>query len=285
MPFRTSSGQAPMSALPQKPTSRWSAANTGAVLGVDIGWAPKDSTTGVCRLDWTSNAVSVVSSCAPLGRRRDLLCDFADRELLVSAFDGPLRGDLAIIGHYRLAEQLLTERLGQHIGKPGQSSSPVGKLLNFHASECARILLGTRKVAGAVHDHAIHSAAIVEAFPSSFLGVLIEHPEDLTVNRASRSDIFYRHLAQSGRLGALLEYLLPGRSLKTSFTEITHHDERAAAICALAALCVAAGHYTAVGDKTDGWIILPPRSFIQPWAWMILERNGRRGGLTFRPAE
>jgi hypothetical protein len=29
--------------------------------------------------------------------------DFADRQLLVSAFDGPLRGDLAIIGHYRLA--------------------------------------------------------------------------------------------------------------------------------------------------------------------------------------
>jgi hypothetical protein len=110
--------------------------NTAAVLGVDIGWAPNDSTTGVCRLDWTSNAASFVCSCAPLGRRRDLLYDFADRELLVSAFDGPLRGDLAIIGHYRLAEQLLTERLGQHIGKLGQSSSPIGKLLNFHASVC-----------------------------------------------------------------------------------------------------------------------------------------------------
>jgi hypothetical protein len=213
------------------------------------------------------------------------LCDFADRELLVAALDGPLRGDLAIIGHYRSAEQLLTERLGQRIGKPGQSSSPVGKILNFHASECARILLATRKVGGAVHDHAIHSVAIVEAFPSSFLGVLIENPEELRVNRASRSDIFYRHLAQSGRLHALIEYLLPDRSIKTSFTEITHHDESAAAICALAALCVAAGHYTVVGDKTDGWIVLPPRSFIQPWAWMTLERNARRGGLEFRPAE
>jgi hypothetical protein len=92
--------------------------NTGAVLGVDIGWAPKDSTTGACRLDWTSTAVNLVCSRAPLGARRDLLCDFADRELLVAALDGPLRGDLAIIGHYRSAEQLLTERLGQRIGKP-----------------------------------------------------------------------------------------------------------------------------------------------------------------------
>jgi len=259
--------------------------NTGAVLGVDIGWAPKDSTTCVCRLDWTLTAVSFVCSCAPLGGRRDLLCDFADRKLLVAAFDGPLRGDLAIIGHYRSAEHLLTERLGQRIGKPGQSSTPVGKLLNFHASECARILLAIRKVGDAAHDHAIHSAAIVEAFPSSFLGVLIEDPEDLRVNRASRSDIFYRHLAQSGRLHALVEYLLPDRSLKTSFTKVTHHDESAAAICALTALCVAAGHYTVVGDKTHGWIVLPPRSFIQPWAWMMLERNARRGGLEFRPAE
>ena len=259
-------------------------AEAGSVLGVDIGWAQKHSTTGACRLDWSSTTVGIECSCAPLKERSQLLRDQADRRLLVAALDGPLRGDLGIIGHYRRAEQLLTQRLGQRIGKPGQSSSPVSTLLNFHANECARILLETRKVGYAVHDHAIHRSAIVEAFPSSFLGVLIEQPELLEVDRAHRSDVFYRHLAQSSVLLALLQYLLPNRTLTASFTEITHHDESAAVICALAALCIAAGHYTVVGDKTDGWIVLPPRLFIRPWARVMLEKNAKRGGLEFRPA-
>jgi len=259
-------------------------AEAGSVLGVDIGWAPEDSTTGACRLDWTAATVSFQCSCAPLDKRPQLLRDYADRRLLVAALDGPLRGDLGIIGHYRRAEQLLTQQLGRRIGKPGQSSSPVGRLLNFHANECAKILLETTEVGDALHDHAIHRSAIVEAFPSSFLGVLIEQPEALAVSRAGRSDIFYRHLAQSGGLLALLQHLLPNRTLKASFSEVTHHDESAALICALTALCVAAGEYTAVGDKADGWIVLPPRSFIRPWAGAMLEENARGGGLEFRPA-
>jgi hypothetical protein len=46
---------------------------------------------------------------------------------------------------------------------------------------------------------------------------------------------------------------------------VTNHDDRAALICALTALCVAAGDFTAVGDA-DGWIVPPPRRFVQDWA-------------------
>ena len=31
--------------------------------------------------------------------------------------------------------------------------------------------------------------------------------------------------------------------------------------------------FTAVGDKTDGWIILPPANFIRGWAHAALEAN------------
>jgi hypothetical protein len=94
-----------------------------SVLGVDVGWAAQKATTGACRLDWTKTAISFECSCATLGERPRLLRTLADRGLLVVALDGPLCSDLRSIDRYRLAEQLLTQRLGRRIGKPGQSSS------------------------------------------------------------------------------------------------------------------------------------------------------------------
>jgi hypothetical protein len=215
--------------------------------------------------------------------RTQVLGKLAAQQFVVAAFDGPLRGDLAVIGRYRRAEELLTKRFQRLIGKPGQASSPVGRLLNQNANECARIVLATDMLDAAPHHHAIHAKAIVEAFPTAFLGLLIENPATLPVCRSNRSDIFYVHLAQTGRLAELLHSLLPGRTLRTPFQTAVHHDDRAAVVCSLTALCVAVGEYTAVGDR-DGWIVLPPRSFIQPWAWKILLENAQDSGLECRTA-
>jgi hypothetical protein len=124
--------------------------------------------------------------------------------------------------------------------------------------------------------------AVVEAFPTSFLGVLIENPSGLSAHRGNRSDTFYVYLDRSGSLLNLLHHLLPGRAIH--FDKIKDHDERAALVCALTALCVAAGEYTAVGDD-DGWIVLPPRSLIRPWAWTMLLENADGVGLTSRPLD
>ena len=252
----------------------------GAVLGVDIGWSPNRRTNAACRLDWTSTAAQVHISRVSLPGRRQLLLDIADRSLVAAAFDGPLRADLAIIGRYRLAEQLLTRGFQPLIGKPGQASAPVGRLLNQHANECARIVVDATNMGKAAHDHAIHELAVAEAFPTSFLGVLIENPSDLSSHRGNRSDTFYVHLDQSGGLLNLLQRLLPGRAIH--FDTIKDHEERAALVCALTALCVAAGDYTAVGDE-DGWIVLPPRSLIRPWAWTMLSENANGIGLETMP--
>jgi len=133
-------------------------------------------------------------------------------------------------------------------------------------------------VGKAEHAHALHACAIVEAFPSSFLGVLISNPLALQVHRRTRSDTFYVHLAQSNALLRLLRYLLPGRTPERSFESVVDHDERASVVCALTALCVAAGDYSVVGNG-DGWIVLPPPALIQNWAWKILLENARGGGL------
>jgi len=259
----------------QTPTS-------GSVLGIDIGYSETRRSSAGCRLDWdlTEATFCITRFRALEPERSNAIRNLIDRPLLVAAFDGPLRSDLKVIGRYRLAEQLLTRRLRPLIGKPGQASSPVGKRLNAHANACAKIVLELGLLGTAVHDHAINRLAIVEAFPSSFLGVLIENPAILTARRGDRSDKFFVHLNESGGLLELLQHLLPGRTTK-SFAKVSNHDDRAALICALTALCIVSGDYTAIGDA-DGWIILPPARLIRPWAWSLLHQNAQYGGLEWR---
>ena len=258
---------------------------SGSVLGVDVGFSISRRSSAVCRLDWNATEIKLTIDRfrALEPERSAVLGAVADRQLIVAAFDGPLRSDLEVIGRYRLAEKLLTRRLFPFIGKPGQASAPVGKELNAHANACAKIILDLGLVGASAHDHAIHPAAIVEAFPSSFLGVLIDDPKSLSARRGDRSDNFFVHLAEIGLLNSLIEHLLPGRHLAQTFSTITNHDDRAAVVCALTALAVAAGDYVVVGDE-DGWIVLPPRSFIRPWAWTLLQQNAQQGGLEWHPA-
>jgi len=198
----------------------------------------------------------------------------AGQSIACAAFDGPLRSDLNEIGVYRIAELMLTRQLRPFIGKPGQSSSPVGKLLNHHANECAKAVLALDVVAEARHPQRLVARAIVEAFPSSFLGLLIEDPASLNARRGDRSDTFYSHLASSGGLDRLAGHLLPGRAPAEPFVKVSNHDDRAALICALTALSIAANDYTAVGDA-NGWIVLPPRDLIASWAWPLLIANAQ----------
>jgi hypothetical protein len=167
---------------------------------------------------------------------------------------------------------MLTRRLAPLIGKPGQSSAPIGRLLNHHANECVRDLVANSNVQRAQHAVPIDAKAIVEAFPSSFLGMMIQRPEQVAARRGNRSDVFYLHLAVKGVLQALIQHLLPGRCLAADPSSVANHDDRAALVCALSALSVAAADFVAVGDDA-GWIILPPRRFIQSLQWSKLSAN------------
>jgi HD domain len=248
--------------------------SSGSVLGVDVGWSTSRWSSAVCRLDWDETGIgwSIARFRALEPERAHTIARIAgDARLLAAAFDGPLRRGLDVIGKYRAAELMLTRRLHHLIGKPGQANSPTGRLLNAHANHCAAIVLDHCDLAPSSHSEAIHETAIVEAFPSSFLGVLIAEPA-LKVRRGNRSDIFYEHLVEAGSIRGLLEHLLPGRIPLNQPSTITDHDERAAFVCALSALCVAAEDFAVVGDE-DGWIVLPPPSMVQAWALDALRAN------------
>lgn len=250
----------------------------GSVIGIDVGCSPKRRSSAICRLDWSVLTISreIVRFRAVEPERENAIKHVADgRRIVAAAFDGPIRRGFDIIGRYRTAERMLTRRLRPLIGKPGQSSTPVGRLLNHHANECVRHLVTHSDVQDARHGVPIDRKALVEAFPSSFLGMMIEKPTRLAARRGDRSDTFFQHLATTGILRSLIEHCLPGRQLARDLRSVVNHDDRAAFICALSALCVAMGDFVAVGDKKDGWIILPPRRFIQSEQWALLHINAR----------
>jgi hypothetical protein len=251
--------------------------STGAVLGIDVGCSAIRRSSAVCRIEWDAHGaiwrVDRFRAVEP-ERTETIVAVAGGLPLTCAAFDGPLRRGFEGIGRYRTAERMLTRRLARKIGKPGASSAPVGRLLNAHANACARIVLRHCALAMAAHAARIDDKAVVEAFPSGFLGVMIGEPVALAARRHDRSDRFFLHCCERRTFEQLIGRLLPGRRLARAPADLTDHDERAAFVCALTALCVAAGDYTAVGDH-DGWIILPPDALLQRWARDDLEARFR----------
>ncbi|UJW87040.1 hypothetical protein [Devosia sp. SL43] len=246
---------------------------TGSVLGIDVGWSLRNASSGICRLDWDGATVTwtIRHFTGHADTRRDMVMEVCGAQhLLAAALDGPLRGDLAVIDRFRLAERALSNKaIASRISQPGSSRSPVGRLLNHHTNEFARLLLERGMIAEASHPHAIHKVALAEAFPTGFLGLL--HSDPQKGPRQKRSDRYYEALVADGTLERLLEHHLPGRTLAFGLATVTNHDDRAALVCAITALGVASNDYTAVGDL-DGWIILPPPAFIAAWAVSLVER-------------
>lgn len=248
----------------------------GAVLGVDVGWAPGRKSSAACRLSWTGDRIDwrIRRMGVDLGERRRVIADLMGDGVAACAVDGPLHGSLEVMDRYRLPERLLTRGF-QRIGKPGQSSSPHGRRLNQEANLFAALVLDTGRLGPASHALAIHDRALVEAFPTSFLGTMM--PDGRVPEHGQRSDVYFAHLTAQAPapprdlLAALLADLLPGRSCAHVPAAVTDHDERAALVCALTALGIALGRYVVVGDRADGTIALGRHA--QPWALDQLRRN------------
>jgi hypothetical protein len=255
---------------------------SGSVLGIDIGYSPKKRSSAACRVTWTANVVAWDIQrfrYDPSERLAILKAVICGHELMAAAFDGPVRREIDIIDCYRKAELMLTRQLGKHIGKPGQANAPVGRDLNKATNEAVRDVLALNSLRPAQHKVAINHAAIAEAFPTSFLGLMLADPAPCLKPRAGKSDRFYKALVLDGTLFGLLEYLLPGRNFPP-LELITNHDDVAGFICAITALAIAADDYTAVGDE-NGWMILPPWSFIQPLGRELLLANAQKEGEAF----
>ena len=233
---------------------------TGAVLGVDVGFSATGATTGLCLLRWDASGITWQLSRTmtdPAARRRSIAALLGDGSVTVAAIDGPLRPGLDLTEAYRACECLLTRGCFQHRGSPGAAQGRSGGALLAQATALAGMVV--ERVAVARHRPSIHRRAVVEAFPNLFLGVLHDerrYPSAAAVRRRW-TDRLYEDGTVRRRLKDLVAALAPRRRIVGDWN-VSDHDERAALVCALSGLAVAAGRFVAVGSAVDGWITLPP---------------------------
>lgn len=271
--------------IPKQLSKNSNIPSVGSVLGIDVGWSEIEKSSAVCRLFWDSRKIGWDNSRfrAREVERKEIIRSVASENLLLAAaIDGPLMRSFSEIERYRSAERLLSRgELKNRIGKPGQSSSGNGKKLNQQANLSAKVLKDLCEIDSSQEEIRIDPLAIHEAFPTTFLGVMIDSQPP---RKKKRSDDYFEYLVGNGKLDDFLTGLLPGRNICNSLCEVRNHDDRAALVCAITALCVTAQSYTAVGDNEDGWIILPPKAWFADWAYSAIcnnviqdEKEGKRG--------
>ena len=266
-------------------------AERGAVLGIDVGYSARRATTGFCAITWDHDKEEVNwtwenarTSVGDRMRALDIVLGGRDRVVAAVAVDGPLRPELDYGTTYRCAERLLSCGSFQKRGKPGPTSGGSGPALHREATTLAGFALDRLLVEDAAYAARIHRRAVMEAFPNLFLGVLCaEDCYPVPARPRQWTDALYGGLRP--RLKELLEDLLPACAIRGDW-EIGDHDGIASFVCALSALCVAAGRYVAVGAHADGFIVLPPHDAWgrDAWAERALRTNVARcgGGVIYR---
>lgn len=266
----------------------------GHVLGIDVGYSKRRATTGLCLLSWTGNNVtwSCRNATSDLCSRQSHLSSLVDNAGPISAvaIDGPLRPNLEIQDTYRVCESLLSRGSFQKRGKPGPSSSPVGKRLHRESKTLAELAFKTCNVETATWQSRIHHKALVEAFPNLFLGVLCDeamYPTHPTRKRRWTDSLF--PLVRE-RCKLMLDAWFPDRQVEGDLN-LNDHEQIAGLVCAFTALAAAAGDGVFVGSENDGDIILPPLRFwgkdrqnINAWAESVLIENLNRVRLQFPSA-
>jgi hypothetical protein len=246
------------------------------VAGIDVGLTLVHRTSGICR----TGAAGEVLTHTYIDRRSRTEALGGARRLQILAIDAPVLpdGDL----HYtsRACEKVFVWGAFQKRCKCGESQvSGTGQALRragldtaYDFADSAPATDVRRPFPRVLPEH-----NVIEAFPNAFLGVML--PEEAFAPNTSRNDKFDR----------LYEYWVESRSWeglrgnvqweRPGFWEHVvrnkHHDERAAIVCALTAICVLRGEYVAVGDVAGGYFFLPPWPLWAPWARDALAVNRR----------
>jgi hypothetical protein len=113
------------------------------------------------------------------------------------------------------------------------------------------------------------------------LGVMLDGDEidKAKPDRGAKTDTFFS-LCTHGVFQALQRHLgWEDSDFWTEFPITIHHDERAALVCAVTAVCAYKGRYVAVGDVSGGYFFLPPWPLWKPWAIRALDDARQAPGL------
>ncbi len=233
------------------------------LLGVDVGFSKTGKSTGMawrvggvigaCRTgsDWGIRAAAL-----PAGISFDL-----------AAFDAPLVSPGPGVPP-RGCEAVFYRGAFWNRCRPGMSHHGRGLDLRRAGTTAAEQFAA---VVGRNHEvmwAAVMGHAMVEAFPNTFLGVLLP---DAVLDRLppgrSKSDRLYEASVAEGVLIPLIEDLgWPVAETVAQLSAERDHDIRAAYVCLLTAAVAHVGTAAVVGEAVGGWFWLPPIALWADWA-------------------
>ncbi len=235
-----------------------------SLLGVDVGYSRTARSTGLawrvggrigaCRTGsgWTARAAAL-----PPGTSFDLAA--LDAPLVPTGPGTPRRSCEAVFCRGAFTRRC---RPGMtHFGQ-GLAFREAGALA---ADQFSSVVGSEHRLPCA----AIAGAAMVEAFPNAFMGVLLPDAvlARLPPGRSGRSDRLYEACLAEGifeRVIGLLDW--PVAETIAQIAGERDHDIRAAYVCLLTAGLAFSGMASVVGDEVGGWLWLPPLDLWAHWA-------------------
>jgi hypothetical protein len=241
------------------------------LLGVDVGFSKTGRSTGLAwRVGRELGACKVGSGWE--ARRAALPVDVT---FDMAALDAPLVPPGPGIPR-RSCEAVFYRGAFWNRCRPGMSHHGRGLLLREAGASAAsqfRAVVGT---GGLPELEAVPGARMVEAFPNTFMGVLL--PETainrLEGNGKPRSDRLYEACLADGAFERFVASLgWPVAETIGRLAATRDHDLRAAYICLLTAAVAHAGTAAVFGDAQGGWFWLPPVHLWAPWALAAVEQT------------
>lgn len=250
------------------------------IAGIDAGLTLKDRTSGVCRtgasgfvLDHTYiDKLSRARALAPL-ERFDCL-----------GIDAPVLPKNVLHYNSRPVESLFMRGAYQTRCKPGASHVPgTGQALRRSGCDTAiQFASETFTQSAVTYPRVQADQNIVEAFPNAFLGVMLDQGviDAAAAGRGDKTDTFFSLCNTTGAFQALQQQLgWADAAFWNAFPTTTDHDELAALVCAVTAICAQVGKYVAVGDAQGGYFFMPPWSLWQRWAKQALLHGWQAQGI------
>ncbi len=234
-----------------------------ALLGVDVGFSKTAKSTGMAwRVDGR------ISACRT-GSAWEARCAALPAEVTfdLAAFDAPLvpPGDRLLP---RGCEAVFYRGAFWNRCRPGMSHHGRGLDLRRAGATAAEQFVAVVGCEFPLLSAAVAGHAMVEAFPNTFMGVLL--PEvllDTLPPGRSKSDRLYEACLTEEVFDRLIAGLgWPVAETVALLAAERNHDIRAAYVCLLTAGVAHAGTATVVGDCVGGWFWLPPGELWADWA-------------------
>ncbi len=226
---------------------------TPALLGVDVGFSKSKKTTG---LAWFANSTieTALTGSSWSERGRSLPRDV---QFAIAALDAPIV-PADNYNAFRGCERAFYGGAFSRRCRPGLSHHGTRGLAlrdagREAAQQFAAVLEPDALPFGPI---VLPNKPIIEAFPNTFMGVLLpeeSYPGWSKFLRKPKSDWLYEQVVEAGLFGKLLSKLdLASPPILRKFRDTRHHDERAALICLLTAMFAQSRNAVIVGDADGG---------------------------------